>query len=151
MKFRIDKERIRTFLVKIIRQNASPHRLALSFAIGTFIAILPLFGFGIILGLIVVMVFRQLNKPALMSAFVVWNPLIVVPLMAISYQIGDIFFGSAEVIKYKIELLNHLITFTRRFLVGHLIITADLSIISYLVIRFAAFLYELRKKKRQNH
>ncbi|HRU67279.1 MAG TPA: DUF2062 domain-containing protein [Bacteroidia bacterium] len=148
MKFRIDKESIRTFLVKIIRQNASPHRLALSFAIGTFIAILPLFGFGIILGLIVVMVFKQLNKPALMSAFVVWNPLIVVPLMAISYHI---FFGSAEVIKYKIELLNHLITFTRRFLVGHLIITADLSIISYLVIRFAAFLYELRKKKRQKH
>lgn len=140
--------KIKAYLLKILRQNTSPHKIALSFAIGTFIALIPLLGFGIIIGLIVAMIFKQLNKPALMSAFLIWNPFIVVPLMAISYQIGDIFFGQTEVIRYQLDILNNIFTYTRRFLVGHIVLSADLAIISYLIIRVASYFYHLRKKSK---
>jgi len=139
---------VRQFLAKIAKQNASPHIIALSFAIGSFIAILPLFGLGIPIALAVAFSYKKLNKIAIMSSFVLWSPLLVVPLMTLSYQIGDWFFGSAEVVKYNFNILNYILTFSRRFLIGHSILTVIGSVLSYFLMRIAINYYYQRKKNK---
>jgi len=140
--------RLKCYLRRISQLNASPRIIALSFAIGSFIAIIPLFGFGILIGLSVIFIFKKLNKIALMSAFIIWNPLILAPIITFSYKLGDIIFSGVEIVKYEMMFLNHFFTFTRRFLVGNMIIDFSLSLISFVVVYFLVLFYRKKQFKR---
>jgi len=139
----------RRYLKLVVLQRSTPDNIALSFAIGTFIAIIPMFGAGILLGLAIAFMFRKLNKIALMSAFVVWNPLFTVPLIALSGNIGNLLFDGMEVVKYELEFFNNFFTFTRRFLVGNLIIDAIFTLISYFAIKHLFIWYQKRREMRK--
>lgn len=141
--------RSKHYLKVVVSLRSTPENIALSFAIGTFIAIIPMFGVGILIGLLIAIMFKKLNKIALMLAFVVWNPLFTVPILALSGKIGDILFHGVEVMKYEIDFFNHFFTFTRRFLVGNLILDVILSVSSYFVIKKLFYWYKKRKQKRQ--
>jgi len=141
--------RSKHYLKVVVSLRSSPENIALSFAIGTFIAIIPMFGVGILIGLMIAILFKKLNKIALMLAFVVWNPLFTVPLFALSGKIGDILFHGVEVMKYEIDFFNHLFTFTRRFMIGNLMLDVILSVFSYFVIKKLFYWYKKRKQRRQ--
>lgn len=117
--------------------NGSADRIARSFAIGTFIALLPTFGFGIAVAGMLFILFSTLHRPAVIAAFAVWNPLIQIPLYVLALEIGTVLYGTAPVITYNIEFLNQAITITRRVLVGNLIITTCITIIAYLAVYMA--------------
>ena len=124
--------------------KTSSHSIALGFAIGTLIAVLPTPGFGVLLGLFLVLIFKRINKFSLIVAFVFWNPFVLLPFYYLSYKIGNILFGSLPVIKYDVVILDQIYNFSRRFLVGNLLIAIFLSITSYFLIRFIVKVF--RKK-----
>lgn len=117
--------------------DGSAEIVARSFAIGTFIALLPTVGLGFFFTLLLLVYFTSLHKPAALSAFVVWNPLVQVPLYALSAIIGGLIFSGMPVVSYDFAFLDHVVNFTRRVFIGNLIVTTTLTIISYLAVFIA--------------
>jgi len=111
----------------------TPHSMALGLAIGTFVALLPTFGFSALLALVVIFIFPHINRPAIFVALMIWNPLVQIPLYAMSFQLGAIMFQDAVVVAYNFTILDQLYSFTRRFLVAHMVITVGVTLITYFV------------------
>jgi len=103
----------------------------LGFAIGTSIAILPFFGLGIFVALLVILLYQDVNKLALFVAFALFNPITLIPIYTLCYSIGDLIFGTAPIVEYKLSLFDQAFNFSRRFLVGNVIVVTSLSICSY--------------------
>ena len=137
-------KRIKNHFSEIFHPHYHPHEIALGFGIGSFISILPTPGFSVILGLIAISIFSKLNKIALFSAFLLFNPFMLMPLYTLSYQIGDFIFWDIPVLKFKFEILNQLYTYSRRFLIGNIIVSTTVAIVSYWVFRFIFFMRKLK-------
>lgn len=118
-------------MAELARYHPSPDAVAWGGAVGTFISIMPTPGFNIVLGFLALAAFPKMNKIALLGALAFWNPLVCAPLYALAYGIGDSLFGSAEVIKYKVVLLDQIYNFSRRFLVGISIIASVSALVVY--------------------
>ena len=82
------RDRIRS----IFQLNDTPHRLALTFAVGVFIAFSPTVGLHIFTCLIVAWVFR-LNKLVLLTAAFINNPWTIVPLYGFCIWFGGKLIG----------------------------------------------------------
>ena len=127
--------RLKQHWAEIFLGDFTPHNVALGLALGTFFALLPTFGFGLVIALGVVFFFPHINKPATIFAFILWNPLSQIPVYLISIELGTILFDGLPVVKYDIEVLNQIHSFTRRFLIAHLIVSTACSFIMYLSVR----------------
>lgn len=141
------KQKLKKHFHEIMKIKKSEHSIALGFAIGTFISILPTPGFNLLLGMVVVLIYKKINKISLFSSMAVWNTLTMMPLYILSYKLGDLIFGNAPVVKYKIELINQIYNYSRRYLVGNFVVAASVSILSYFVLKYIVRLYRKRKKK----
>lgn len=119
----------------------SAHSIAFGFAVGTFIGIIPTPGFGALLGVVTVFCFKQINKVSVFFGLAFWNYFILTPIYYLSYRIGDFLFASSPVVKYRIEWFNQAFNFSRRFLVGNLILAVTLSVISYFLVKIAVQVY----------
>ena len=131
------KKKLSSYLSDVLSIKTSPNSVALGFAIGSFIAITPTPGFSVLIGLLIVFLFRNVSKLALFVALAVWNPISVIPLHMLSLHIGSILFGSFPVVEYKLSLLDQVFVFSRRYLIGNLMIALFVSIISYFVVLVA--------------
>lgn len=109
----------------------SPTALAFGVALGTFLALLPTFGMSAFIALGLLPFLKRINKPAVFIAIIFWNPIVQIPIYAASLQLGSLIFAGAPVVHYDLDVISHLYTFTRRFLVGHLIMTASLTAVSF--------------------
>ena len=136
---------LRQYTQKLMNTKSSPESTASGFALGTLVAILPTWGFSLILGLLLVLIFRRISKLAVLAALLIWNPLTLIPVYGLSYKIGDAMFGQAEVIKYNIVLLDQAFNFSRRFLIGLVILAVVISAASFLIIWLFAKFYHKRR------
>ncbi len=132
------RERRRNYVQRIIKDiletDGSAEIVARSFAIGTFVALLPTFGFGFMAAVGLVLVVPVLHKPSVLGAFVVWNPLVQIPLYSLSIWIGTLLFSGLPVVSVDVVFLDHIYNFTRRVFIGNIIVTTTLTIVSYLTI-----------------
>ena len=126
---------------KLLLGDFSPHSIALGLAIGTLVALLPTFGFSALLALFLIFIFPNINRPAIFISLIIWNPVVQIPIYAASLQLGSIMFTDAPLVKYDIEILNQLYSFTQRFLIAHMIIVAILTVATYVTARLA-FIYK---------
>lgn len=111
----------------------TPAEIANGAAIGTALAVLPTYGFAPFLALLILSFLPHVNKPAAFIALAFWNPIVQIPVYAMSFVIGDWLYGGIPVVKYDFAVLNQVFTFTRRFLVGHLIMTVCCTIFAHIV------------------
>jgi len=121
---------------KLLLGDFTPHSIALGVAIGTLVALLPTFGFSVVLALLLIFIFPNINRPAIFVSLIIWNPLVQIPIYAASFQLGSLLFTDAPLVKYDIEILNQLYSFTQRFLIAHLIIILGMTAATYLITRF---------------
>ncbi|HEY5713992.1 MAG TPA: DUF2062 domain-containing protein [Candidatus Gracilibacteria bacterium] len=126
--------RILDRLKGILHLQTSPHSIALGFALGTFLAILPTFGFGIVIGGGILLFWKDLSKVSMLVAFAVWNPLLLFPIYSFCYKLGGILFEGLPVEKYEFQLLNQFVTFTRRFLVANLLVALFIATLAYVLL-----------------
>ena len=80
------KERLKQHFIELTKIHTSPHSIAVGFALGTFIAILPIPGFHILLALLIVFIYENINKVALFAAFIVWNPFMLPFVYYLSFK-----------------------------------------------------------------
>jgi uncharacterized protein (DUF2062 family) len=116
---------------QLLLGDFTPHDIALGLAIGTLVTLLPTFGFSALLALLLIFIFPTINRPAIFISLIVWNPLVQIPVYAASFQLGSHLFADATLVKYDIEVLNQLYSFTRRFLIAHLIIVSSITLVTY--------------------
>ncbi|MFH1275599.1 MAG: DUF2062 domain-containing protein [Candidatus Woesearchaeota archaeon] len=139
------KEKIKEHFQTIIQTKTSPHSLALGFAIGTFINIIPTPGFNIILGLLSLLIFKKASKLSLLISMAIWNPFITPLIYLSSFKIGDLLFTSSNIVVYDLTLMETIYSFSRRFLVGNLILACFTSLLSYILVKYSFSWYYKRK------
>jgi uncharacterized protein (DUF2062 family) len=140
-------ERFRATLSQILRVDDTPHRLALTFAIGVFFGISPFIGLHTILALAVAWIFR-LNKVVILGGAFINNPWSVIPIYTFSTWIGTVLLGTdlgiTDVDWHKVTLgtfVNDLGQLIIPFIVGTTVVGICLAVVSYIVVRNTAESY----------
>jgi uncharacterized protein (DUF2062 family) len=129
-----------------MKTNSSEHSIALGFAVGTLINILPIPLFNFLVALLVILIFKKLNKLSLFVALAVWNVFTLLPVYYLSYKIGNFLFDSTPIVKYNIVILDQIYNFSRRYLIGNAILALIISPISYFIVKKIVRVYRKRKK-----
>jgi uncharacterized protein (DUF2062 family) len=137
-------EKIKLHFKEVLALKKDPQAIALGFSIGTLIALLPTFGFGILLGLIIMAIFKNISKISMFAAFAILNPLVLIPFYTLSQYLGNFLLGSLPITDIEFTFLQNFYHYSLRFLLGNLIIALAVSIASYFIIYFIA------KKQFQN-
>jgi len=128
------KDKIKKHLKEVIEIKTSPNSIAMGFALGTLIAILPTFGLGIFIGLLVLLIFKKVSKISMFISFAIWNPLVLALLYPLEYSIGNTILSDIPITKFRFEVLNQIFVYTGRFLLGSFILALITSIICYFII-----------------
>jgi len=81
------------YLRGLLSIDDTPHRIALAFAIGVFLAFTPLLGLQTILALLLAFLLG-LNRPAVLVGVFVSNPWTLVPIYTFAAWIGGLIVGS---------------------------------------------------------
>lgn len=133
------------YLQNLLKAQASTQSVALGFAVGTLIALLPTPGFGIFIGLFLAILFKKINKIGIVAAFSVWNPLMVIPAYWVSYLLGDLVFQPDPNMKFDLEIATQVYHTSGKFLVGNFFIAVLTAILSYYAIFRLITLYKKKK------
>ena len=135
-------KKVKEHFNEVLKIKKTPHSIALGFSLGTLIAILPTFGFGILFGLVALMIFKKASKVSMLISFAVWNPLILFSLYGLSFKLGEFILRDVPIRVYRIEFLNELFLYSRKFLVGNLILATTISLLSYILIFYFSKWYQ---------
>jgi uncharacterized protein (DUF2062 family) len=131
---------------KMLSLNTSPHEIAIGFAVGSFIVILPSLFLDVPILILLTFLFPKINKLAALSALVVWNPLVLWPLYGVGYFTGAVFFPNLPAVGLDIPLLGKLVSFfSLRFLAGMAVLAAVLAVIGYIALWMVVRLYQKKK------
>ncbi|MBU1854940.1 MAG: DUF2062 domain-containing protein [Nanoarchaeota archaeon] len=126
---------LREHFRKVISIKKSPHSIALGFAIGTLIAMLPTFGFGPLFAAILMLIFTKLNKFSLFGSFIIWNPIMMMPFYYLNFKLGNLILGSAPAVKFEFSIMNAVHFLSLRFVLGSIIISTTMVIVCYFIVR----------------
>lgn len=142
-------EKFQNFLCKLSQPDSSCPQIALSFSLGTLIAILPTPGFGIFIGLSLLVLFKSLNKIAMVLAITVWNPFLQIPLYFASYRLGCLLLGQSAAYEAEIPWLTLLTESTQAFMLGNSILGFVVSSASYFIVFRMTQLHRQKKAVRE--
>ena len=130
---------------KVLREGDPPEKIAFSFALGVFIAFLPILWFHIFI-LIPLMLWTRINKLALVLGTFLLHPLALYILTPVSYKLG------AHLLDFQAPALTlktiHLAY--PSLLLGSLIFGAIFGITFYFITYFAVIKYREKKDKKKN-
>ena len=127
---------------ELLNTHSSPKSVAIGFSLGAFIAVLPTPGIGILLGLLTIFLFPKVSKLALFIAMAIFNPLVLTPIYAMNYQIGDYFLSGTEIMAIDFFAGNSFYHLTLRLLLGSVIMAFIIAVTSYFLV------YYLMKNKK---
>lgn len=137
--------RLRQLARALFRVEDSPHRVALAFSIGIFIAFFPIIGIHTAMALGVAFLLR-LNRVAILAGTFVNNPWTIAPMLMAGTGVGCLLLGISPVGLGEIEwglhgrafyraLFDQLRPFLLPYLLGNLVMGLAVSSVSYLVLR----------------
>lgn len=115
---------------ELIQTNASPQSIALAFAVGTFISLLPIPGIDLVLVTLLASLFKQLNRTGLLAALAVWNAFVVAPIYVLSHKVG----ASLPIFSEQNLAVG--------FLAGNLLLAVGLTAVSYLIVQLVISRYK---------
>ena len=136
---------LRRTVGQLLQLDDTPHRLALAFGLGVWLAFFPILGVHTILALLIAFVFR-LNRAALLVGVYVSNPWTLAPLYMAGTVLGCEIFGvsSAELTSvdwslhgraFYRALFENLRPFVWPFVVGNTVLGVAGGLIGYIVLR----------------
>jgi uncharacterized protein (DUF2062 family) len=119
----------------------TPREVAQSFALGTFITMLPTFGIGLLLFVAIVAVFDRVSPIALFASVLVFNPVVKWGVYAASFALGMLLLGPIEGVSATTVSFSAGPAAAVRLLVGNLILAVVATAVSYLVVHRLAERY----------
>lgn len=115
--------------------RSSDHEIALGFSLGTFISVLPTPGFNILLGVAAIAIYPRMNRLALFAAMAIYNPIVMIPFYWASYELGAFALATLPVVSYDIVIADQVYEFTRRYLVGNVMLATFVTALTYPGVR----------------
>ena len=97
-----------------------------------------------------ILVFPKMNKIALASSFVVWNPALTIPINVASVKLGQTIIG--ELLHIQGQYENDFIKWAKVSLnvfVGSLLISSLVSIVIYFGLKYAITKYQNNRKNKK--
>ena len=142
---------------RALNEPLSPHAIALGFAIGTFIALSPTFGFQLIPAVLLAIRLRASKIGASISVFLT-NPVTIIPIYSFEMLVGDFLlekwltpqlgFFSQAIIDLNFEILLSLNRDTIiTFLTGSFVVSCVGGLVSYFFIK--SLVAGVQKTKRE--
>ncbi len=140
-------KKLKHYFEEVVKSKPTPEAIALGFAVGTFISVLPTPFINVFIGLLVIFIYEPINKYSLFGSILFWNPLTLAPIYWLSYKIGNVIFATAPVKTYQLNFLHQVYYLTRRFVVGSLILAVPVSILTYYLVKKIAEHYQSKPLK----
>lgn len=150
---------LKYFKLKILRISGEPSKIALSFAVGSFIGVMPTFGIASFLSIGVASVFK-LNILACVFGSWVSNPWTAPFFYTSSYKLGEFLFKKFPFLLVHLHFIHNgtkifkIMIFGQKLILGAIIVSSIIAIVSYYVILKTIQLYRyekaLRREKRKN-
>lgn len=129
------RERLLEGLYRAFAEEHTPEEIARSFALGTFITMLPTLGTGLILFVILAYLFDWVSKLALLASVLVFNPIVKWGVYAASFTLGVLLLGPVEGVSMTSISFKAGPAIVLRLLVGNLILAILAAAIGYVVVR----------------
>lgn len=135
-------DRVRQRLRDALVQEHTPRQVAASFAIGTFITMLPTLGTGLLLFVVLAALFDRINKIALGASVLVFNPVVKWGVYVGSFVLGVLLLGPIEGASATTVSLSDGSEVLYRLLLGNLILAVIATAIAYPVAYRVAVRYD---------
>lgn len=129
---------LRDQLRQILHLNESPHRTALAFAVGAFIAFSPTYGFHTISVFVLAWACR-LNVAAVLAGSLINNPWTVVPILGATMWTGFISLGMPDTPPFEWRdlslkaLYDQVMPYAVPFIVGGFLLSTIAAVLAYAV------------------
>jgi uncharacterized protein len=142
--------RIRTLFKQLLHLDESPHRTALAFAVGVFIAFSPTYGLHTLSAIVTSWAFR-LNFIALMAGTLINNPWTLVPILGATFWTGFQVMAMPDIAPLDWSDLSltsvyvHIRPYAVPFFLGGLVLSMIGSIIAYPLAYYVISQYRSRK------
>lgn len=133
--------RVRVELHDALAERHSPQEVAGSFALGTFITMLPTWGIGVLFFFVIVYLFDRVSKVALFASVIVFNPVVKWGVYAGSLLLGVALLGPVEGLSpadISPDVGREVLI---RLLVGNLILAVLATVLAYLLVYRLAVRY----------
>lgn len=118
-------------LAATLRSDATVFSVALVFALGTFINLLPIPGADMVLGFSIVKLIRPILRAPILAAMTIWNGFLTTPLLASSGKIGlwlDSYLNIQLIGQSERALL------LQQFLIGNLTMALTVSTVCFIAV-----------------
>jgi hypothetical protein len=148
---------LRYHYLRLVRLNDTPEKIAGGLALGVVLGILPTFGLGVVIALLVAGIFR-VNKVSAIAGTLVMNPWTATFFWAASYMVGSLVMGNniaetvglIKTLKTHTDLWKSLLTskLLVPYIVGDLIVSASAAATFYIGGLYAVRAYRHAKKAR---
>jgi uncharacterized protein len=136
---------LRRTVGQLLQLDDTPHRIALAFGIGVWLAFFPILGIHTILGLLIAFLFR-LNRPAILVGIYVSNPWTLAPLYMAGTVVGCEILGVSRAELTSVDwhlhgrafyraLFENLRPYVWPFVVGNTVLGVAGGIVGYVVLR----------------
>jgi uncharacterized protein len=141
---KIIKDRFISYFKEVLELKTDPHDIALGFAVGTFIAIIPTPGFNVFIALLVILIIKRISKVSMLIALAIWNPFTVIPIYALVFKLANSYFFTVDIVLLDIFFIDMIYNISRRYIFPLFIVSSAISILSYFIVLFA-FMIKRRK------
>lgn len=127
-------KKVRNKVGEAVREDHTPRETAISAAFGTFVVTLPTLGLGVLLFVLIAKLSERVNKVALFSCVVVFNPIMKYPVYLASYWIGSFVQRSEPPTEtLDVALTTRAFDATQTMLLGNIILAFVLATVAYFV------------------
>jgi uncharacterized protein (DUF2062 family) len=143
-------KRIRTLLKQVLHLDESPHRTALAFAIGVFIAFSPTYGLHTLSAVFASWAFR-LNFLALMAGTLLNNPWTLVPILGATFWTGFEVMAMPDIPPLEWQDLSleslylHVRPYALPFFIGGMVLSMMGSAVAYPLAYYVVSQYRSRR------
>lgn len=135
------RERVHTELHRSLVEDHTPREIAGSFALGTFITMMPTLGTGLVLFVALAYAFEWINRIALFATVIVFNPVVKWGVYVASIALGFWLLGPVEGVTAGSVSPTDGPAILVRLLVGNLLLAAVATAIAYVLTYRAALAY----------
>jgi uncharacterized protein len=133
------------FFLKLARDRASVHEIALGAGIGTFISVFPTFGFGTLLVLLLYR-FLKFNLVAALAMSVISNPFTSPFFMVLSFKVGSLILNTN--VQFSIKTWKDNLSETGIIILwGSLLVSGVMGLLAYFITKFIVEKYRNKHKK----
>ena len=145
---------VRSYLGQVLHLRESPHRTALAFALGAFIAFSPTYGMHTLSVIFCTWAFR-LNFIAVMTGSLINNPWTVVPILGATFWTGFWLLGTPQVASLTWHdlglesLYRQILPYALPFLVGGIVLSFFSALVSYPAVYWFILQYRTRAARQQ--